>query len=575
MQLQFKTLILVLSLLLTFQSQKSYAQNPPAQEGGPAPQQMVISIPDFMSMFTVKVHNSFASMFSPQLNGGVGTGFVVNRLKNKDGVDVVHIFTNKHVIDMPSNYMQNLKVSFHSDPKSTDLDAKLIYRSDLHDFAVLEVPVAEIIKHKFNMQGAPLPLSQHDHKSENGQGLNQLEAMIRQAPMFYEGIKGGDTIAIGNPLGGDDIFTKGRVSGFRMADFGPVIQTTTPINPGNSGGPLLLQVGPSNFVVVGINTAIIMGAQNVSFSIPIGPLMAEYQNFLNGHVVPRPKDYVAFTPVLPPQMKNYGYDALIKKVRANDDGGPILQVAGVTPGSPFKINDILLTIQGQRVHAMYEYKRNMLMTNYKKIQSLKVEVLRNGEIVKLDMPLAPLEFAQARKELDFVYLSGFVFKQLPGKMSVLIRPDIKSRVFVSDIVTNPEMMFAPRLTVIPPMSLLHSIDVDGKTYEIVSLLDLKKAMQTVTASSVVLAHYYPVIKSQKSDAEEEEHPRAAGPPQYSDVLMHTRIQDPEVRTPRNLSLRDLREKADLDPHGDAKTRHWRNYVKPKEVASGPCKDALQ
>ena len=43
-----------------------------------------------------------------------------------------------------------------------------------------------------------------------------------------------------------------------------IIQTDVALNPGNSGGPLV----DSSARVVGINTAIIAGAQNLSFSVP-------------------------------------------------------------------------------------------------------------------------------------------------------------------------------------------------------------------------------------------------------------------------------------------------------------------
>ncbi len=43
-----------------------------------------------------------------------------------------------------------------------------------------------------------------------------------------------------------------------------VIQHTAPMNPGNSGGPLLDHLGH----LVGINTAIIAGAQGLGFAIP-------------------------------------------------------------------------------------------------------------------------------------------------------------------------------------------------------------------------------------------------------------------------------------------------------------------
>jgi len=84
---------------------------------------------------------------------------------------------------------------------------------------------------------------------------------------------GDDVVAIGNALnlGGDPSVTRGIVSAKdRSIDDGKIslshlIQTDAAINPGNSGGPLVNAAGE----VVGINTAIIDGSQNVGFSIAI------------------------------------------------------------------------------------------------------------------------------------------------------------------------------------------------------------------------------------------------------------------------------------------------------------------
>src|SRR4051812_43345814 len=87
------------------------------------------------------------------------------------------------------------------------------------------------------------------------------------------GLKRGQiAIAIGNPLGFEHTVTAGIVSALGRSMrtstgrlIPDVIQTDAALNPGNSGGPLLDSRGE----VIGINTAIIRGAQSICFAVAV------------------------------------------------------------------------------------------------------------------------------------------------------------------------------------------------------------------------------------------------------------------------------------------------------------------
>lgn len=555
------------------------ARNPSGSTAAPSQetaqkQLQAIKPTDYFSMFTVAISNSTASIFAPKLGGGSGTGFVIGQAKNAQGEMVLHIFTNRHVIDSAKGSMQNLSVSFLS-AGGAAVKAKLAYKSNLNDFAVLEVLLSDVQKLGAPIAPAPLPMGRHEPTPEN-EGLNKLEIALQRG--IVAGIKGEKVHAVGNPLGLTDVVTEGTVSGFQNIDssMGTVIQTTAAINPGNSGGPLLLELGPGVYVVVGINTAIYPGANLVGFSVPIGPLMQEYIRWSSGHRLAKLKTYVPLTLQNPKMLEHLGYTEKIKKSLPDYDGGPVFMIEQKTKDTPLEENDIVLKVNNQRVYSIYSYKAALSMVDYRNQKTVSMDVLRNGKLVKIDVPLASYEFSEAKADLDFAYIAGFAFQTLPTALEAFVRPDIESRVYVGDIVKSPEMEYAGGLDMIPQGSILNSIEIDGIDYDVRTLLDLKLAMKHITAKSIVVAHYYRLSAPPSDD---DENPRAKARPEYASRLSHTRIagiKRMELYTPKDISLRMIKEKAELDINADADTRDWRTYVnvkrEPKKKAS--CNDLL-
>ncbi len=102
---------------------------------------------------------------------------------------------------------------------------------------------------------------------------------------------GDPVIAMGNALGLDAtsptvsvgiVSAIGRTIETDQAVLEDLIQTDAAINAGNSGGPLLNAAGE----VIGINTAIASGAENIGFSISINSVQEEIAQALSGVGVP-------------------------------------------------------------------------------------------------------------------------------------------------------------------------------------------------------------------------------------------------------------------------------------------------
>lgn len=206
-------------------------------------------------------------------------------------------------------------------------------------------------------------------------------------------------IAIGNPLGLDNSVTVGIVSatGRSSADIGVsdrrvgFIQTDAAINPGNSGGPLLNQRGE----VIGMNTAIISGAQGLGFAVPINTVQRIADLLATDGRVDHPYlgiEMVALTPAIKQQI-NADTDSGITV--QEDQGVLIVRVVEDSPAAKagLRAGDVVVTIGNQA--AADEDTVQQAVENSKIGEDLPIEIRRNGQTLNLAVKPAVLPEAQS------------------------------------------------------------------------------------------------------------------------------------------------------------------------------------
>ncbi|MBW4558835.1 MAG: trypsin-like peptidase domain-containing protein [Trichormus sp. ATA11-4-KO1] len=188
-------------------------------------------------------------------------------------------------------------------------------------------------------------------------------------------------IAIGNPLGLDNTVTQGIISATQrsVADLGvptervDFIQTDAAINPGNSGGPLLNAQGE----VIGMNTAIIQGAQGLGFAIPINTAQRITAQLITQGRVDHPYIGIQMAQLNPElRAKINQSDAGIK---INQDTGVI--ILGVARNSPafragLRPGDIIESINDETIQNTQQVQKQVEATNIG--ETIQIIINRNG-----------------------------------------------------------------------------------------------------------------------------------------------------------------------------------------------------
>jgi S1-C subfamily serine protease len=274
--------------------------------------------------------------------GGTGSGF----LFTPDG----YLLTNSHVVHGATH----IRVTLADGAK---FDADLVGDDPGSDLAVLRIGSAE-----------PLP---HVELGESGK--------LRVGQI---------AIAVGNPLGLAQTVTTGVVSalgrslrsnsGRMIYD---VIQTDAALNPGNSGGPLVNSAGQ----VIGVNTAIIPGAQAICFATAIDTAKwVIMQIFAHGRVRRAFIGVAGTTAPVSRRMQRY--------FGLSSDSG--VRVVEVGKGSPaalggLRTDDIVVAVDGVAVDSVDGLQRTLDASRIDR--DVSATVLRGTQ--KLELVLTPIEQA--------------------------------------------------------------------------------------------------------------------------------------------------------------------------------------
>ncbi len=264
----------------------------------------------------------------------LGTGFIIDKAG--------YIVTNNHVIEDAEKIQVKLK-------NGDEYDAEIVGRDSSTDIALIKV--------KPSGDFPALKLGNSDS------------------------IKVGQwVVAIGSPFGLEQTVTQGIVSAkgrvIGQGAYDDFIQTDASINPGNSGGPLLSLDGS----VVGINTAIIAGAQGIGFAIPI--------NLANGIIEQLKTHGSVERGWLGITMKDIDKE-LADYLKLRETKGVLVE--SVVKGDPadragIRANDIITEVNGKKIEGSRDLAK--IIAGLKVGDEAAVAGVRDGKKMNFDVKIA-------------------------------------------------------------------------------------------------------------------------------------------------------------------------------------------
>ena len=279
---------------------------------------------------------------SGKIRIGGGSGFVVD----SSGL----ILTNKHVVHDP-------QAEYCVSTAGEDIyPARILARDALNDVAILKIEAE-------NLSG--LTIGNSD-KIQLGQTV----------------------VAVGTALGEfQNTVSTGIISGLSrfvtaLTDLEGhserlrgLIQTDAAINPGNSGGPLVNLNGE----VIGINTAVVFGAQNISFAIPINKARRDLEELKQYGHIRRPFLGIRYLPINPLVRKRFGlavdHGALV--LREGIPGRPAIVPNSAAQKAGIQEADIILELNHKPINEKTSIEDVLEDTILGK--NVEIKILREGK----------------------------------------------------------------------------------------------------------------------------------------------------------------------------------------------------
>ncbi len=205
---------------------------------------------------------------------------------------------------------------------------------------------------------------------------------------------GDKVIAIGNALGQfQNTVTSGIISGFgrdvAAGDQGStssenltdLFQTDAAINEGNSGGPLV----DINGEVIGVNTAVASGAQNIGFSIPINDVKGLINDVLSTGSFQQPFLGVRYVSLTNDLANQFNVDVTRGAYIVSGDGQSAIITDSPADKAGLKEKDIITKVDNTAIDD--KTSLTAALSKHKVGDEITLKVTRNGKTITLHTTL--------------------------------------------------------------------------------------------------------------------------------------------------------------------------------------------